>query len=123
MRTVGEAYSIPRESMPTDYAEFRGYYSGMLAGGLRITETARDVADAVMRPDFPRIAWPAVELLRLVTVGILPPSLREDLGLSWGPGRERALASSQLAIRRLLPILPALAHRFPQARTGLLRAA
>jgi uncharacterized protein (DUF2236 family) len=123
MKVVGEAYAIPREFMPPDYTAFRRYYSEMLASGLRVTETARDVADAVLRPDLPRVAWPAVELLRLVTVGTLPPSLREELGLAWGPGRERALAGSQSAIRRLLLLLPALAHRFPQARTGLVRAA
>jgi hypothetical protein len=61
--------------------------------------------------------------VRLVTVGTLPARLRADLGLGWGPGRERALAGSQLAVRRLLPVLPALLHRFPQARTGLVRAA
>jgi uncharacterized protein (DUF2236 family) len=123
MKVVGEAYAIPRETMPADYRAFRRYYSGMLAGDLRVTDTARDVADAVLRPDLPRVAWPAVELLRLVTVGTLPPRLRDELGLEWGGGRERLLAGSQLAIRRLLPVLPALLHRFPQARTGRLRAA
>jgi uncharacterized protein (DUF2236 family) len=122
MKELGEGYSVPREIMPSSHAAFRRYYAAMLADGLRVTDTTRDVADAVLRPDVPQIAWPAVELLRLVTVGMLPERLREELGLGWGPGRERALAGSQLAVRRLLPILPALLHRFPQARTGLLRA-
>jgi uncharacterized protein (DUF2236 family) len=123
MKRLGEAYSVPRKVMPSSHAAFRRYFAAMLADGLRVTETTRDVAAAVLRPDLPRIAWPAVELLRLVTVGTLPEPLREDLALGWGPGRERALAGSQLAVRRLLPVLPALLHRFPQARTGLLRAA
>jgi len=123
MKLVGEAYAIPRDVMPADYRAFRNYYSRMLAGGLRVTETARDVADAVLRPGLPRVAWPAIELLRLVTVGTLPPHLRGELGLAWGPGRERVLAGSQAAVSRLLPALPALLHRFPQARTGMLRAA
>jgi uncharacterized protein (DUF2236 family) len=69
------------------------------------------------------VAWPAVELLRLVTVGTLPAGLRDELGVDWGPGRERLLAGSQVAIRRLAPLLPALLHRFPSARRGLVRAA
>jgi uncharacterized protein (DUF2236 family) len=81
------------------------------------------VAAAVLRPELPRVAWPAIEAIRLVTIGTLPDSLRRDLGLEWGPGRERLLAASQLAIRRLLPVLPALMRRFPGAREGLLRAA
>jgi uncharacterized protein (DUF2236 family) len=123
MKTLGEAYSIPRGAMPVDHAAFRRYWASMLAEGLRITDTTHDVADALLRPDLPRLAWPAIEAIRLVTTGTLPEPLRDELGLDWGPGRERLLGASQLAIRRLLPALPALLHRFPNARAGLLRAA
>jgi uncharacterized protein (DUF2236 family) len=121
MKALGEAYSIPREAMPVDYRAFRRYWDSMLANGLRVTDTTRDVADAVMRPDLSPLAWPAVELLRMVTVGTLPAPLREDLDLPWGPARDRALAGSQLAVRQLMPLLPALVRRFPKARTGILR--
>jgi uncharacterized protein (DUF2236 family) len=67
------------------------------------------------------LAWPALELVRLVTVGTLPPQLRTRLELQWSGNRERALAGSQAAIRRLLPMLPALIRHFPKARTGVLR--
>jgi uncharacterized protein (DUF2236 family) len=123
MKALGEAYSIPRDAMPADLAAFRRYYRQVLAEGLRVTETTRDVANAVLRPNVPRVVWPAAELQRLVTVGTLPASLRDALGLEWGPGRERLLTGSGAAIRRLLPVLPALLHRFPQAREGRLRAA
>jgi uncharacterized protein (DUF2236 family) len=119
MKDLGEAYSIPPESMPADYAAFRRYWDSMLDKGVRVTETTHDVADAVLRPDLTPIAWPAVELLRTVTVGTLPAGLRADLGLAWGPARERALAGSHLAVRRLMPLLPALVRRFPKARTGV----
>jgi uncharacterized protein (DUF2236 family) len=120
MKVLAEAYSIPPDAMPADYEAFRLYWDSMLDGGLRVTETTRDVADALLRPDLTPLAWPAVELLRMVTVGTLPPGLRTDLGMAWGPGRERAFAGSQLAVRRLMPLLPALIRRFPKARTGVL---
>jgi uncharacterized protein (DUF2236 family) len=123
MKALGEAYGIPPKSMPADYAAFRSYWGKMLAGGLRPTETTRDVAESVLHPALPALAWPATELLRLITVGALPDELRDELGLEWGAGRERLLAGSQAAIRRLVPLLPALLHRFPNARQGLLRAA
>ena len=123
MKKLGEAYGIPRDAMPADYAAFGRYWSSMLAGGLRPTETTRDVAAAVLRPDLPWLAWPATEAVRLVTVGTLPELLRDELRLDWGPGRDRLLAASGLAIRRLMPALPALFRRFPQARAGVLRAA
>ena len=50
MKALGEAYSIPREAMPADYDAFRRYWDTMLNGGLRVTATTRDVADAVLRP-------------------------------------------------------------------------
>lgn len=120
MKELGAAYSIPPESMPADYGAFRDYWDSMLDGGIRVTDTTRDVADAILRPDLTPLAWPAVELLRAVTVGTLPDGLRTELGLAWGPARERALAGSQLAVRRLIPLLPALLRRFPKARTGVL---
>jgi len=121
MKTLGDAYWIPREAMPADYAAFRSYWDSMLAGGLRITDTTHDVADAVLRPELMPLAWPAVELVRLVTVGTLPPEVRTQLELPWSANRERALAASQTAVRRLLPVLPALVRRFPKARAGVLR--
>jgi uncharacterized protein (DUF2236 family) len=123
MKALGEAYAIPSSVMPADYPAFRRYWGSMIAEGLRATETTLDVADAVLNPDLPRVAWPATQLLRLVTVGTLPARIRDRLGLRWGPGRERLLAGSQAAIRSLVPVLPALLHRFPTARRGLLRAA
>jgi uncharacterized protein (DUF2236 family) len=107
--------------MPGHYAAFRDYWGAMLAKSLRVTATTRDVADAILRPDLIPLAWPAVEVVRLVTVGLLPKSLRAELGLPWGPRRERVLAGSQGAVRRLMPMLPALMRRFPQARAGILR--
>jgi uncharacterized protein (DUF2236 family) len=121
MKALGEAYAIPREALPSDYAAFRRYWNSMLADGLRATDTTRDVADAVLRPNLIPLAWPAQELVRLVTVGTLPSWLREELDLEWSPSRERALTGSQAAGRLLLPVLPALVRRFPNARTGVLR--
>jgi uncharacterized protein (DUF2236 family) len=120
MKPVAEAYGIPREARPPDWVAFRDYWDEMLLSGLRVTETARDVAASVLKPDLPLLArppaLPAVEAMRLVTVGTLPVSLREELGLSWGPLRERLLSSSELAIRKLLPRLPRAIRSFPAAR-------
>jgi uncharacterized protein (DUF2236 family) len=120
MRPVAEAYGIPSEMQPPDLDAFRVYWARMLAGGLRVTDTTRDVADSVLRPELPRLAraaaLPALELIRLVTVGTLPESVRRELGLPWSPRRERLLSSSEAAIRRLVPRLPRPIRTFPAAR-------
>jgi uncharacterized protein (DUF2236 family) len=120
MKPVADAYGIPRSRQPSDWAAFRDYFGGMLASGLRVTETTHDVADAVLNPALPlpaRLpALPAMEAVRLLTVGTLPRALREDLGLEWGPLRERLLGASQGTIRRLLRLAPAPLRQFPAAR-------
>jgi uncharacterized protein (DUF2236 family) len=123
MKLLGEPYGIPRECQPADYAAFKRYYEGMLAGGLRVTETLRDVTDAVLRPELPFVARPAVEALRLVTVGHLPPSLRAELGLDWGPLREGLLRASAGTVRRMMPLLPGLLRDLPAARAAERREA
>ena len=120
MKPVAAAYGIPEDRLPPHLRAFRAYWSEMLDGGLRVTETTRGVAASVLRPDLPALAQlparPWVELLNLVTVGTLPSELRDELGLAWGPRRERLLAASQGTVRRLLPLLPGPARRFPAAR-------
>src|SRR5947208_2400054 len=37
MKALGEAYAIPRDAMPPDYAAFRRYWDSMLDEGLRVT--------------------------------------------------------------------------------------
>jgi uncharacterized protein (DUF2236 family) len=120
MKPVGDAYGIPRRRMPGDWAAFRDYFDEMVESGLRVTPITREVADSVLDPGLPlpaRLpARPAVEALRLLTVGTLPERLREPLGLEWGPLRERLLGASQGTIRRLLPLAPGRLRKFPAAR-------
>jgi uncharacterized protein (DUF2236 family) len=120
MKPVGELYGIPSSRQPADWPAFREYFEGMLRSGLRVTETTRDVADSVLNPALPlpaRLpALPAVEAIRLLTVGTLPGSLREELGLEWSPLRERLLSASQGTIRRLLRVTPGPLRQFPAAR-------
>jgi uncharacterized protein (DUF2236 family) len=120
MKPVGELYGIPEKRQPGDWRAFRDYFDEMVDSGLRVTETTRDVADAVLNPELPlpaRLpAIPAVEAIRLLTVGTLPPSLRDQLGLEWGPLRERLLVASQGTIRRALSLTPGPLRQFPAAR-------
>ena len=120
MRPVAELYGIPRDRQPPDWESFRDYFDRMLANELLVTATTLEVADSLMRPELPLLArpaaLPAIEAIRLVTVGTLPAALREELDLPWGPLRERLLGASQRTIRRLLPLLPSLLRQFPAAR-------
>jgi uncharacterized protein (DUF2236 family) len=122
----GRAIDIPQEVFPPTYADFLDYFRRMVAEELQVTEGARAVARATLRPRVPwalrPAAWGATEVLNLMTVGTLPPSLREPFGFEWGPRREAVLAASTAAIRRMLPLLPSLMREFPPARAATRRA-
>jgi uncharacterized protein (DUF2236 family) len=120
-RALGPAYGLAPDRQPADFEAFRAYFEGMLSSGLRSTETLRDVTDAVLHPPLPFVARPAVELLRLVTVGTLPQPLRDELGLGWGRRRETLLSASAASVRGLMPLLPGLLRRLPPARAAARR--
>lgn len=104
--------------LPRDYADFDAYFDRMMAEQLGRTESAIDVIESMKRPARPpflpswtqplwRLAFfPASYLLLLVTTGLLPPVLRERLGLKWSPWRERQLNAVAAVSRALTPLLP-----------------
>jgi uncharacterized protein (DUF2236 family) len=116
-KLLGEKFGIPRHRQPETYADFNDYVAEMLAGDrIAVTGALRDVVDATMRPELPFVARPLVEAINLATTGMLPARLRDELGLPWGPARERLLAAQRMMLRRLVPALPALVRQFPPAR-------
>jgi uncharacterized protein (DUF2236 family) len=85
-RRLVEVLGVPRERLPDTLAGFDEYLNDMLESErIAVTAALRDVVDATLRPDLPFVARPLTEALRVVTVGLLPQRLREELGLSWGP--------------------------------------
>lgn len=118
-KVLGEQFGVPREEQPESYAAFNEYFAEMLASD-RIATTAalRDVVDATIRPDLPFVARPVVEALNLATVGMLPEELRAELGLPWGPGRERLFHAGRRVLRAVMPVLPSLLRDFPPARSA-----
>jgi uncharacterized protein (DUF2236 family) len=116
-KSIGELFGVPRDMQPARLAEFWSYYNAMLdSDDIAVTPVTRDVARSVMRPALPLGGRPLVDALNLGTVWLLPPRLRADLDLAWGPNRERLLDASRVLVRRALPLLPRIAREFPAAR-------
>ncbi|HMJ02466.1 MAG TPA: oxygenase MpaB family protein [Conexibacter sp.] len=113
------ACGAPAETAPETYADFMAWYDRMVDEVLEVTPAAREVADAILHPrQFPLPLRPAFDVLNLATVGLLPPTLREGYGLSWGPQRERVLGAQTALVRRLMPALPSLVREMPSARAA-----
>lgn len=116
-RRFGRAVGIPEGRFPDGHAGLRAYVDGMVERELRVTEVGRDVARSTLRPPLPAPARLAAgEALGLLTVGLLPDRLRREYGLAWDPVRAALLRTSTAAVRRLLPLLPAVMRDFPAAR-------
>lgn len=107
---------MPGGWLPRDAAQLDAYMRDMLAGGtLVVTETSRALARAVLFPPHWYLAWPAFRAVQLLTIGSLPPSIREVYGFAWHAGDERALARAT-ALLRLARRLPPFAREWAVAR-------
>jgi uncharacterized protein (DUF2236 family) len=110
MQLIGEALGLPRALMPADLQAFEAYMRTQIES-LRVSDEARAIADDLFRYWPPQ--WAAIWPLRQLTAGLLPPELREQFGMSWGPGRQRTLDVTTSATRRLLPLVPHRLRRTP----------
>jgi uncharacterized protein (DUF2236 family) len=111
------ACGVPEGRWPAGYEGFAAYFDEMVASGLEVGPQARGIAEEVLLPRVPvplaLPSRPSFELLRLTTTGLLPPALREQYGLAWGPMRERAFRLSTAAARRGVGIVPAKLRQLP----------
>lgn len=123
-RPIGRAFGVPEGLLPAGIEAFETYRAGMLGPGgpVRVSPVARELASVVLRPPLaPLASWLGV-LPRAAyawtlwpSVGLLPPSVRDDYGLRWG-ARERAVSAWLVAgWRAWRPILPATFRQMPKA--------
>lgn len=109
---------MPAGWLPRDSAQLEAYMRGMLAGGsLVVTDTSRALARAVLYPPRWQVAWPAFRAVQLLTIGSLPPSIRQAYGFEWRARDERAL-SRWTTLLRASRLLPSVAREWPVARRG-----
>jgi uncharacterized protein (DUF2236 family) len=123
---LGRAFGIAEAMLPTDLDAFERYVADQLApdGPVRVGDTARELAQAVLHPPLPgglaRIPldprlhswtlWPAI--------GLLPPTVREAYGLPW-TAAHRAVAAWLVASWRAWDrLLPRAWREMPQARAA-----
>jgi uncharacterized protein (DUF2236 family) len=101
------ACGVPPGHWPANATAFAAYVETTIDGACLVGDDARRIARSVVRPAYAPI--------NLLTVGLLPPTLRERYGFSWGPLREGSLRLALGAARTARPALPARAREFPRA--------
>jgi uncharacterized protein (DUF2236 family) len=108
---------MPAGWLPRDSAELDTYMRGTLASGrLVVTDTTRTLARALLYPPRWYVAWPAFRALQRLTIGSLPPAIREAYGFEWSARDERASARWTALVRTSRRLLPAVAREWPMAR-------
>jgi uncharacterized protein (DUF2236 family) len=115
-------FGIPAGRLPRSVAELGRYMESMLSSGaIDVTDTARMLARDVLHPPAPRLAAPVLSLVRLHTIGLLPPGIREEYGLPWSAWRERVLGVSTRVMRTALRVTPPIVRHWPAARRAASR--
>jgi len=108
---------MPAGWLPRDAAQLDTYMRDMLAGGsIVVTDTSRALARAVLYPPRWFVAWPAFRATQLLTIGLLPPSIRRAYGFEWRARDARAFVRWTTLLRTSLRLLPPLAREWPMAR-------
>ena len=103
--------------VPRTWAAARAHAETMYASGiLAVTPQAREVARALLAPRFASFVAPAAWVNRLLTVGLLPPSVRAQYGFAWGVGYQRAWQTTVHTLRFARRCAPQMVARWPQAR-------
>jgi len=107
----------PEGYFPRSRAEVDAYLQEMLASGtIYVTDTARRLSKQILWPDAPLPLRPGGMVTRLVTIGTLPPAIRDGYGLRWTERDERALRLLGWGTRHALPLVPAQLRLWTVAR-------
>jgi len=105
---------IPNDRFPITLRDFDNYLKAMIGGGpVRIDQRARDLAKLVLRPRLRMMPGPAMIPFEVVTAGLLPPILRSQYGLTWGPGQQRAFRLAVRTLPRLVALTPPVLRVWP----------
>lgn len=99
---LGAMFGIPRSVLPADWASFRAYFTAMLEGPrTAITDTSRAAAANVLAVSGPS---PMLRLVRAMTIGWLPPAVREGYGLRWDAKARAVSAAGHQLVRAYLKL-------------------
>jgi uncharacterized protein (DUF2236 family) len=107
--------------LPRTWSALEAYLARECASGrIAVGTDARMVVDVVLFPPLSAISGPFAWVNRVVTLGLLPPFVREEYHYVWTPGREVQFKRVTGAIRGLRRVTPNALALWPKARTNKL---
>ena len=113
-KLVGELLGVPREHFPERIEDFDRYVARMLESGtVAVSDVALGLGRLVLRPRLRLLPGPVMIPFEIVTAGLLPPRLRDQYGLAWGPAQQRAFRVATAAVPRVVRLTPPLFRVWP----------
>jgi uncharacterized protein (DUF2236 family) len=124
-RAVGTRLGIPLSASPASWPALEAYWNAMLAdeGPVHASPTARRLARLIVRPPFPFVPGPLVDLAALPGLTLVPPRLRAEFGISWSPAKETLARALSTGVRGWTALVPRCLRSMPQAIAADRRAA
>jgi uncharacterized protein (DUF2236 family) len=110
---LATAIGCPADVWPPTFADFASYWQHMV-DSLSVTETARELAGALLWPTVPWPVRPALPLVRFITVGLLPQPIRAGYGYSWTDRQARRLERGRQLTSAVYPRLPIRLRQAPK---------
>lgn len=115
-RRVAPLLRIPEKILPTSQKAFEQYLEKMLhSNQIAVSPTGKALADAILHPKLLLVPRHLFEPHRFLTIGMLPPVLKEKFGFTWTPLHQLAFEAAATAIRKTLPFLPRHLRYLPQS--------
>lgn len=122
-RRMGRLIGVRYRDLPETWPGLVAYFDRMVEAELENTAAAQDVIATLFDPTAPPIpwmtdglwkamAWPVSKVDALGTFGLLPPVLRERLGIEWDASRERRFRAVARVARASRPLMPPQARNF-----------
>jgi len=120
-KRFAKLFGIPAELVPADWDAFVAYYERMAHSEIfTVDRVGSIVARTLFTPAHPWVA-PLVRELEILTVGLLPESIRAAHGLQFGPAEQRRFAHSMKAVGNVASAAPPQLRYFPAYRHAMLR--
>ena len=103
--------------VPRTAADNAAYFDAMCRSGvIAVGAPARELAALVVSPPFGRLVAPGGWTNRLITVGLLPDSIRRQFGFGWSEKQSRQFRRVTALIRSARGVTPSAIARWPDAR-------
>jgi uncharacterized protein (DUF2236 family) len=115
-KLLGTLLGIPPDRFPDKHSDFEAYLDQMMSvdGPVRVDARALELAAQILRPPLRLLPGPAMLPLNVVTTGLLPPALREQYRLPWGPWERRLYGLAVAALPKIIAITPPLIRVWPR---------